>query len=175
MVACLNGAENAVTLPPTSTWPKDPGEGPNNAQKGTQYETKDNLSPYHRRGSALGKSTCEERSDRAIAPSSIGDAGGALSWDHQALPQSPRDPRRSVQVLSYHVCYTYIRCYQVICAKSENITQSSIKALKRTVRRLTSFDLYSLHLQPRNFSSIHAFWPAAQVLRLRGIAPGCRA
>jgi hypothetical protein len=38
MVACLNGAENAVTLPPTSTWHKDPGEGPNHAQKGTQYE-----------------------------------------------------------------------------------------------------------------------------------------
>ena len=52
---CLNGAENAVTLPPTSTWHKDPGEGPNHAQKGTQYETKDNLSPYHRRGSALGQ------------------------------------------------------------------------------------------------------------------------
>jgi hypothetical protein len=26
MVACLNGAENAVTLPPTFTWHKDPGE-----------------------------------------------------------------------------------------------------------------------------------------------------
>jgi hypothetical protein len=38
MVACLNGAENAVTLPPTSTWHKDPGEGPNYPQKGTPYE-----------------------------------------------------------------------------------------------------------------------------------------
>ena len=43
MVACLNGAENAVTLPPTSTWNKDPGEGPNHPQKGTQYEFKGRL------------------------------------------------------------------------------------------------------------------------------------
>jgi hypothetical protein len=123
MVACLNGAENAVTLPPTSTWHKDPGEGPNHAQKGIPDETSDNLSQYHRRGSALGQSTGEERSDRVIAPSSIGYAGGAVSRDHQVLPQSLRDPRHSVLVLSRKLdAYPMLSRYS---QKSENILQMS--------------------------------------------------
>jgi hypothetical protein len=43
MVACRNGADNAVTLPPTFIWQKDPGEGSNHARKRNQYEKLDNL------------------------------------------------------------------------------------------------------------------------------------
>jgi hypothetical protein len=39
MVTCLDVAEKVVTLPPTATWLKDPGDGLTYAQKDTQYET----------------------------------------------------------------------------------------------------------------------------------------